>query len=49
MANQIRQGIIDIVLISKNPSYSGPALSSADIITALYFKSMKSGRVDARQ
>ena len=42
MANTIRQDIIDIAYKAQGPSHPGPALSCTDIVTALYFKIMKS-------
>lgn len=40
MSNLIRQDIIDIAFKAQGPSHPGPALSSADIVTALYFDIM---------
>lgn len=40
-ANLIRQDIIEISFRAQGPSHPGPALSCADIITALYFEVMK--------
>ncbi len=40
MANTIRRDIVDIAYKAGGPSHPGPALSSADIVTALYFKIM---------
>ena len=41
MANTIRKDIIEIAFKAEGPSHPGPALSCADIVTALYFKIMK--------
>lgn len=41
MANTIRRDIVDIAYKAQGPSHPGPALSCADIVTALYFKIMK--------
>lgn len=41
MANTIRRDILDIAYKAQGPSHPGPALSCADIVTALYFKIMK--------
>ena len=41
MANTIRRDIIDIAFKAQGPSHPGPALSSADIVTALYFNIMR--------
>jgi transketolase len=40
-ANDIRKDIIEIAYQAQGPSHPGPALSSADIVAALYFKIMK--------
>lgn len=40
-ANTIRQDIIEIAYKAGGPSHPGPALSCADILTALYFSIMK--------
>lgn len=40
MANTIRRDIVDIAYKAQGPSHPGPALSSTDIVTALYFKIM---------
>jgi transketolase len=40
-ARQIRRDIIEIAYKAQGPSHPGPALSCADIVTALYFKIMK--------
>jgi transketolase len=40
-ANDIRKDIIEIAYKAQGPSHPGPALSSADIVAALYFKIMK--------
>ena len=41
MANTIRRDIIDIAFKAQGPSHPAPALSCADIVTALYFNIMK--------
>ncbi len=41
MANTIRRDIMDIAFLAQGPSHPAPALSSADIVTALYFHVMK--------
>lgn len=46
MANTIRQDIVDIAYKAQGPSHPGPALSCADIVTALYFKIMKTDPQD---
>jgi transketolase len=40
-AREIRKDIIEIAYKAQGPSHPGPALSCADIVTALYFKIMK--------
>lgn len=40
MANTIRRDIVDIAFKAQGPSHPGPALSSTDIVTALYFRVM---------
>ena len=40
-ANTIRRDIIDISYYAEGPSHPGPALSCADIVTALYYRIMK--------
>lgn len=40
MANTIRRDIIDIAYKAQGPSHPAPALSCADIVTALYFNIM---------
>ena len=40
MANTIRRDIIDIAFKAQGPSHPAPALSSAEILTALYFRIM---------
>ncbi len=41
MANTIRRDIVDIAYKAQGPSHPAPALSCADIVTALYFRIMK--------
>lgn len=41
MANTIRRDIVDIAFKAQGPSHPAPALSCADIVTALYFRIMK--------
>lgn len=41
MANNIRKDIMDIAFKAQGPSHPAPALSSADILAALYFDIMK--------
>ena len=41
MANTIRRDIMDIAYLAQGPSHPAPALSSADLVTALYFNIMK--------
>ena len=40
-ANDIRRDIMDIAYLAQGPSHPAPALSSADILAALYFNIMK--------
>ncbi len=40
-ANDIRRDIMDIAYLAQGPSHPAPALSSADIVAALYFNIMK--------
>ncbi len=40
MANSIRRDIVDIAYLAQGPSHPAPALSAADIVTALYFHIM---------
>jgi transketolase len=40
-AREIRRDIIEIAYKAQGPSHPGPALSCADIVTALYFQVMK--------
>ena len=40
MANTIRRDIIDIAFKAQGPSHPDQALSSAEILTALYFRIM---------
>ena len=40
MANNIRKDIMDIAYLAQGPSHPAPALSSADLVTALYFHIM---------
>jgi transketolase len=40
-AREIREDIMEIAYKAQGPSHPGPALSCADIVTALYFKIMK--------
>ena len=39
-ANTIRRDIVDIAYLAGGPSHPGPALSCADIVTALYYRIM---------
>ena len=41
LAQTIRRDIMDIAYLAGGPSHPGPALSIADIVTALYFRVMK--------
>ena len=41
MANTIRRDIMDIAFLAQGPSHPAPALSCADLVTALYFNIMK--------
>jgi transketolase len=41
MANRIRQDIVDIAYKAQGPSHPAPSLSCTDIVTALYFHTMK--------
>lgn len=48
MANTIRRDIVDIAFKAQGPSHPAPALSCADIVTALYFKIMNIDPDDPR-
>jgi transketolase len=47
-AREIRKDIIEIAYKAQGPTHVGPALSCADIVTALYFKIMKIDPVNPR-